>query len=150
AFASRAIEAALANEVIAVVAAPQNETSIAQTGVEFDGYPSFVARATGVDPRDAFLMLCFGDKRIVHTTLHVGVAEALTLLTRERVGKAIVAADHALRRIGITQPKICVSGLNPHAGEGGLFGREEIDTIAPAIADARKDDIAVDGPYGAD
>jgi 4-hydroxy-L-threonine phosphate dehydrogenase PdxA len=95
-------------------------------------------------------MLCFGDTRIVHCTLHVGVAQALTLITRERVGRAIRAADAALRRIGIARPRICVSGLNPHAGEGGLFGREEIDTIAPAIGDARAAGIAVEGPFGAD
>ena len=72
--ASRAVRAALAGEVDAVVAAPQNETSIAAAGIEFDGYPSFVARETGTDKNDVFLMLCFGDTRIVHTTLHVGVA----------------------------------------------------------------------------
>jgi 4-hydroxy-L-threonine phosphate dehydrogenase PdxA len=99
---------------------------------------------------DVFLMLAFGDTRIVHCTLHVGVAEALALITRERVGQAIRAADTALRRIGIAQPRICVSGLNPHAGEGGLFGREEIDTIGPAIEDAKADGIAVTGPFGAD
>src|SRR5690242_6488928 len=148
--AARAIAAARAGEVDAVVAAPHNQTSIAAAGIPFDGYPSFVARETGMSRHDAFLMLCFGDTRIVHCTLHVGVAEALTLITRERVGRAIRAADAALRRIGIAQPRLCVSGLNPHAGEGGLFGREEIETIAPAIADAQVAGMAVDGPFGAD
>lgn len=148
--ARRAIRAALNSEVHAVVAAPQNETSIAAAGIEFDGYPSFVARETGIDPNDVFLMLCFGDKRIVHCTLHVGVAQAVHLITRERVGRAIRAADTALRRIGVASPNICVSGLNPHAGEGGLFGREEIDIIAPAIGDAQAAGINVSGPYGAD
>jgi 4-hydroxy-L-threonine phosphate dehydrogenase PdxA len=99
---------------------------------------------------DVFLMLAFADTRIVHCTLHVGVAEALTLITRDRVGRAIRAADTALRRIGIATPRICVSGLNPHAGEGGLFGREEIETIAPAVDDAKAAGIAVSGPFGAD
>ena len=150
AFAGKAIQAALAGEVDAVVAAPQDETSIALAGIPFDGYPSFVARETGMNPHDVFLMLCFGDKRIVHATLHVGVAEAVALITRDRVGRAIRAADTALRRIGVVAPKIGVSGLNPHAGEGGLFGREEIETIAPAIEAAQKGGIAVDGPFGAD
>jgi 4-hydroxythreonine-4-phosphate dehydrogenase len=148
--AARSIAAARAGEVDAVVAAPHNQTSIAAAGIAFDGYPSFVARETGMNHHDVFLMLCFGDTRIVHCTLHVGVAQALTLITRERVARTIRAADAALRRIGIAAPRICVSGLNPHAGEGGLFGREEIDVIAPAIADAQTDGIAVVGPFGAD
>jgi 4-hydroxythreonine-4-phosphate dehydrogenase len=148
--AARAIAAARAGEVDAVVAAPHNQTSIAAAKIPFDGYPTLVARETGMNHQDVFLMLCFGDTRITHCTLHVGVAEALTLITRERVGRAIRAVDAALRRIGVARPRICVSGLNPHAGEGGLFGREEIDTIAPAIADAQAAGIAVEGPFGAD
>jgi 4-hydroxythreonine-4-phosphate dehydrogenase len=148
--ARRAIQAALAGDVEAVVAAPQNETSVAAAGIEFDGYPSFVARETGTDKNDVFLMLCFGDRRIVHTTLHVGVAEAVRLITRERVGRAIRAADAALKRLGIRAPKLIVSGLNPHAGEGGLFGREEIEIISPAIEDAKSAGIDVSGPFGAD
>src|SRR4051812_29854661 len=128
--ARRAVQAALAGDVEAVVAAPQNETSIAAAGIHFDGYPSFVARETGTDEHDVFLMLCFADKRIVHTTLHVGVAEAVRLITRERVGRVIRAADMALKRLGVAAPKLFVSGLNPHAGEGGLFGREEIEIIS--------------------
>ena len=148
--ASRAIHAALAGDVAAVVAAPQNETSIAAAGIAFDGYPSFVARETGTDHNNVFLMLCFGDTRIVHCTLHVGVAEAVRSITRERVDRVITAADDALRRLGVATPKIDVSGLNPHAGEGGLFGREEIEIIAPAIAEAAQRGIAVEGPFGAD
>ena len=72
-FASAAIRAALDKEVDAVVAAPQNQTSIARAGIEFDGYPSFVARETGLKPHEVFLMLCFGEVKIVHCTLHVGV-----------------------------------------------------------------------------
>ena len=148
--AARAIAAARAGEVDAVVAAPHNQTSIAAAGIAFDGYPSFVARETGMNHHDVFLMLCFGEMRIVHCTLHVGVAQAITLITRERVGQTIRAADAALRRIGISAPRICVSGLNPHAGEGGLFGREEIDVIAPAIADAQAAGLTVAGPFGCD
>jgi 4-hydroxythreonine-4-phosphate dehydrogenase len=148
--AARAIAAARAGEVDAVVAAPHNQTSIAAANIPFDGYPTLVARETGMNHHDVFLMLCFGETRIVHCTLHVGVAQALGLITRERVGRAIRAADTALRRIGIARPRLAVSGLNPHAGEGGLFGREEIDTIAPAIADAQAAGIAVEGPFGAD
>jgi 4-hydroxythreonine-4-phosphate dehydrogenase len=148
--ARRAIQAALAGEVEAVVAAPQTERSIAAAGISFDGYPSFVARETGTPVADVFLMICFDDKRIVHATLHVGVREALALITRERVEHVIRVTDSALKKLGMPKPTICVSGLNPHAGEEGLFGRDEIEIIEPAIAAAAKSDIDVTGPFGAD
>jgi len=148
--ARAAIQAALSQDVDAVVAAPQNQTSIALAGIEFDGYPSFVARETGLGTHDVYLMLCFDDMKVVHCTLHVGVAEAIALITRERVSHVIRVADATLRKLGIANPKIYVSGLNPHAGEGGLFGREEIDIIKPAIEAAAVGGIAVSGPFGAD
>jgi 4-hydroxythreonine-4-phosphate dehydrogenase len=148
--ARRAIQAALAHEVEAVVAAPQTERSIAAAGVAFDGYPSFVARETQTPISDVFLMICFDDKRIVHATLHVSVREALALITRERVEHVIRVTDASLKKLGIAKPTICVSGLNPHAGEEGLFGRDEIEIIEPAIAAAAKSGIAVTGPFGAD
>jgi 4-hydroxythreonine-4-phosphate dehydrogenase len=150
AFARAAIRAALADEVAAVVAAPQNETSIAQAGIAFDGYPSFVARETGTDPDDVYLMLGFGTTRIVHCTLHVSVRAALAMITRKRVRRVIGAADRALKRLGVARPRLCVGGLNPHAGEGGLFGDEEIAIITPAIEEAAADGILVTGPFGTD
>jgi 4-hydroxythreonine-4-phosphate dehydrogenase len=150
AFAGTAIEAALAGQVNAVVAAPHNETSIALAGIEFDGYPSFVARVTGTKEDDVYLMLCFGDTKIAHCTLHQSVRDAIAMITRETVGRVIRATDRALRRMGTSAPKIAVSGLNPHAGEGGLFGREETDIIKPAIEAALAEGIAVTGPFGAD
>jgi 4-hydroxythreonine-4-phosphate dehydrogenase len=150
AFVGRAVKSALAGEVDAVVAAPQNETSIALAGITFDGHPSFVARETATDVNDVFLMLCFGDTKIVHATLHQSVRDALELITREKVARVIDAADRALKRLGVASPRIAVSGLNPHAGEGGLFGREEIEIIRPAIDAAAAQGIAVTGPFGAD
>ncbi len=150
AFASAAIAAARAGDVDAVVAAPQNETAIARAGIAFDGHPSFVARATGTDPGDVYLMLCFGETKIVHATLHRSVRQALDLITRANVARAIRATDQVLRRLGRPAPRIVVGALNPHAGEGGLFGREEIDIIKPAIDDVVADGIAAEGPLGAD
>src|SRR5262245_15581770 len=150
AFCGAAIKAALAGEVDAVVAAPQNETSIALAGIKFDGHPSFVARETGTDENDVYMMLCFGDMKIAHATLHQSVRQAIALITREKIGNVIGATDRALKRMGLAAPKIAVSGLNPHAGEGGLFGREEIEIIKPAIDAAMARGIAVTGPFGAD
>ena len=148
--ARRAIKAALAGAVEAVVAAPQTERSIAAAGIAFDGYPSFVARETGTAVEDVYLMICFDASRIVHATLHLSVREALKLITRERIGRVIRVTDAALKKLGIAKPKIFVSGLNPHAGEEGMFGSEEIEIIAPAIHDAAGQGIAVEGPFGAD
>ena len=148
--ASRAIKAALAGDVAAVVAAPQNQTSIKLAGIDFDGYPSFVARETGLAPDDVYLMLCFGDYKIVHCTLHQSVRQAIDMITRERVGHVIAVADRTLKRLSVSEPLIHVGGLNPHAGEGGLFGREDLDIVAPAIEDAKAQGIRAAGPFGAD
>src|SRR6185312_1384201 len=148
--ARRAIRAALDKQADAVVAAPQTERSIAAAGIAFDGYPSFVARETGTPVNDVYLMICFDDKRIVHATLHVSVREAIALITRERVERVISVTDTALKKLGVARPKIFVGGLNPHAGEEGMFGSEEIDIIIPAIERAAKDGIDASGPFGAD
>src|SRR5216684_2705480 len=133
---------------IGAIAAPHGEAALDSAKA------AFVARCTGVPPEDAFLMICFDhggtEMRIAHATLHASLRRAIKLVTRDRVVNAIRSADTALRRIGITHPRIAVSGLNPHAGEGGLFGDEEREIIGPAIADAKKNDVAAEGPFGAD
>lgn len=148
--AGAAIDAARAGLVAGVVACPQTEAAIHQAGIDFDGYPSFVARRTGIAPEDAFLMLCFDATRIVHATLHVSLARAITLITPERLARVLAATHATLRHHGISAPRIAVSGLNPHAGEAGAFGREEIEIIAPAIAAAVRDGLTAEGPFGAD
>jgi 4-hydroxythreonine-4-phosphate dehydrogenase len=152
--AQAAIEAALAGAVSAVVAAPQTETAVKLAGIEFDGYPSFVARVTGRPAEDAYLMLCFTrgteEVRIVHATLHVSLRRALELLTPARVGAVIRATHAALERIGVAAPRIAVGGVNPHASEDGLFGSDEREVIEPALAAARAAGIDVHGPFGAD
>jgi 4-hydroxythreonine-4-phosphate dehydrogenase len=150
AFCAAAIEAARMGAVDAVVAAPQNETSIARAGIAFDGHPSFVARQTGTDENAVYMMLCFGDMKIVHCTLHTSVRDAIANVTHDNVLRAIRSTGAALRRLGIAAPRIAVSGLNPHAGEGGLFGAEEIEIIKPAIEAAVAEGHAVEGPFGAD
>ena len=147
--AERAIRAAMGGEYAAVVGAPHTEAAIHAAGIPFDGYPAFVAGVTGVAADDAILMLCLNhdgrEVRIAHVTLHASVAHALGLITVERVLKTIRAV-HAHLGDG----RVAVSGVNPHAGEGGAFGREEIDVVRPAIEAARREGIAVDGPIGAD
>ena len=152
--AAAAIRAALAGEFEAVVGAPHNEAAIHAAGVPFDGYPSFVARTAGLAAEDGILMLCFEhlgrEVRIAHVTLHTSVAAALRLITRERVVRTLRAVVAALEKLGIENPRLAASGVNPHAGENGLFGDEELRAIGPALEDARREGIAVDGPVGAD
>ncbi len=150
AFCRTAVKAALAGEADAVVAAPQNETSIALAGIAYDGHPSFVARETGTDPDDVYMMLALGGMNIAHTTLHQSVRHALAAITRERVARVIRVTDRTLRSLGIAAPKLAVSGLNPHAGEGGLFGAEETEVIKPAMDDVTGEGVSVAGPFGAD
>jgi 4-hydroxy-L-threonine phosphate dehydrogenase PdxA len=152
--AQAAIRGALAGDYAAVVAAPHSETAIHAAGIEFDGYPSFVARTAGLAPEDGILMLCFEHEgrevRIAHVTLHAGVLASLRMISKERVLRTIRAVHETLEKLGITESKIALSGVNPHAGEGGLFGDEEEKFIAPAIEAARGQGIVVDGPIGAD
>ena len=152
--ARTAIEGALAGEYAAVVAAPHSETAIHAAGVAFDGYPSFVARTAGLAPEDGILMLCFAhagrEVRIAHVTLHSSVLTSLKLITKKRVLRTIRAVHEALKRLSYPKPRIAVSGVNPHAGEGALFGDEETTAVTPAIEAARGEGIVVDGPIGAD
>jgi len=152
--ARAAIEGALAGDYDAVVAAPHTETAIHAAGFEFDGYPSFVARTAGLAPEDGILMLCFQwqgrEVRIAHVTLHASVMQSVSMITQHRVLRTIRAAHAALQRMGSEQARIAVCGLNPHAGEGGLFGDEEQRTITPAVEAARREGIVADGPIGAD
>ena len=147
--ARAAIEGALTGEYAAVVAAPHSQTAIHAAGIEFDGYPSFVARTAGGAPEDGILMLCFAharrEVRIAHVTLHADVLTAVKSITRERVQRTITAVDAALKSMGIGKPRIAVSGVNPHA-----VGAEEEKLIRPAIEAARDAGIVADGPIGAD
>jgi 4-hydroxy-L-threonine phosphate dehydrogenase PdxA len=149
-----AVQGALAGEYQAVVAAPHTETAIHAAGIAFDGYPSFVARSAGLAPDDGILMLCFGyggrEIRIAHVTLHASVLKSLSMITQPRVLRTIRAVWETLIKLGIEKPRIAVSGVNPHAGEGGAFGSEDLDIVAPAIEQARRDGIVADGPIGAD
>jgi len=86
----------------------------------------------------------------VHATLHLSLRRAIELVTPQRLGKVLRSTHETLERLGVKKPRIAVSGLNPHAGESGMFGSEEIEIIAPAIEAARRDGIDADGPYGAD
>ena len=139
---------ALRGEVRAVVTAPIAKEAMHAAGHRFPGHTELLAElAGGVDVR---MMLANPELRTVLVSIHVSLRDALDRVTRDNVLQTIVIADAALRRAGIARPRIAVAGLNPHAGEAGMFGREELDTIGPAIADARGRGIEASGPFPPD
>ncbi len=148
--ATAAIEACRAGEFDAVVAGPHHETAIAQAGIPFSGYPSLVARVCGEPEGRVFLLLIGGGLRIVHVTLHESVATALSRLTRELVVAATLAGMRGCAMLGLADPKVALFGINPHASEGTLFGREDQDCVVPAARQLRELGVDVAGPTGAD
>lgn len=149
-YTEHAVSLALIKEVHAVVGGPHTKASAEKAGVPFEGYPKFIAQLTGTNEEEAFLMLVSGSFRVVNTTLHVPLRKALEQLKRPLIEKAIQAAYSAGRKLGLKNPRIAVAGLNPHAGEGGLYGREEREEIAPAVQNAKQAGIQVEGPFASD
>jgi 4-hydroxy-L-threonine phosphate dehydrogenase PdxA len=148
------IEAALglvrASRSHAVVGCPHNEAAVNAAGIAFRGYPSLIARLLGVPEDRVFLMLIGGHLRIVHATLHERLQNALVRLSPDLVEAAGRAGASALIALGIERPRIGLCAINPHAGEGGLFGDDDERITAPAAERLRHAGIAVEGPAGAD
>jgi 4-hydroxy-L-threonine phosphate dehydrogenase PdxA len=134
----------------AIIGCPHSETAVNRAGIKFSGYPGLVADLTGT-PRDrAFMMLAAKDLRIVHVTLHESVAAALARLSPELVIAAAEAIVATAKRLGRPTPSIGVFGINPHAGEDGLFGDDDERVTKPAVAELRKRGLVVEGPVGGD
>lgn len=144
----RSIELATAGQIAAAVTAPLNKEAMRQAGFPYDGHTEIYAEKTGTS--DYSMMLVVGRIRVLHASTHVSLREAVTRVTRERVLTVIRLAGVAARMLGIRAPRIGVAGLNPHAGEGGLFGREEIEQITPAVEAARAAGLDVQGPVPPD
>jgi 4-hydroxythreonine-4-phosphate dehydrogenase len=131
----RACDLALAGDVDAVVTAPLNKEAMHMAGYQYAGHTELLAERTGAK---RVSMLLTGPKlRVVHVSTHVALAEAIQRVTPARVEEVIELAYHSCRALGVPEPRIAVAGLNPHAGEGGLFGDQEALAIQPAIAAAR-------------
>jgi 4-hydroxythreonine-4-phosphate dehydrogenase len=143
-----AIDLALAGRVTAIVTAPVNKESLHLGGAAHADHTSLLADRSGAE-RHA-MMLVGGGLWVALVTTHVSLAGALGLLTVERELEVIRLVDAELRRLGTATPRIAVAGVNPHAGEHGLFGDEEARVVEPAIAIARDEGIEVSGPHPAD
>jgi 4-hydroxy-L-threonine phosphate dehydrogenase PdxA len=134
----------------AIAAAPHCETAVNAAGIAFSGYSGLVADLTGTPRERAFLLLEAQGLRVVHATLHEGVVSAVERITPALIQSAAQALRETLPLLGIVQPRLCVLGINPHAGEGGLFGDEDERITKPAVQAMRALGWAVDGPVGAD
>jgi 4-hydroxythreonine-4-phosphate dehydrogenase len=144
----KAIELAMNGEVDGTVTGPIQKEAIHLAGHHFSGHTEIYAHDTGTKK---FAMLLADEKiKVTHVSTHVSLREACDLVKRQRVLDVIRLTNEGLKQIGIDHPRIGVAGLNPHAGDGGLFGKEEIGEIGPAIQDARQEGIRAEGPFPPD
>lgn len=144
----KAAEMAMRDEVDGIVTAPLNKEAINMAGYKYPGHTELLAELAHT--QDYAMMLLAGNLRVVHVTTHVALSQVPVLITKDRVFKKIRAAQEAARSLGFERPRIGVAGLNPHSGEGGLFGKEEIEVITPAIDEAKKAGMLVEGPVPPD
>ncbi|HKX43001.1 MAG TPA: 4-hydroxythreonine-4-phosphate dehydrogenase PdxA, partial [Burkholderiaceae bacterium] len=148
----RAVQLAQRDEVAAIVTAPIHKEALAAAGVPYPGHTEMLqslAAVDGVAP-PVRMMLANDELRTVLVTIHLSLRDAIAALDFDAVLSTIRIAHASAAGWGQAAPRIAVAGLNPHAGEGGLFGREEIEFIAPAVAAACAEGIAASGPYAPD
>ena len=144
----KGIDLAMKGLVNAVVTGPIHKEAIKAAGSPFAGHTEIFASRTKT--KNYAMMLVDDNLRVIHVSTHVSLRQACDLVKKERVLTVIRLAEKALKDLGIKNPKIGVAGLNPHAGEGGLFGKEEIEEIIPSIVQAKKEGINVEGPIPPD
>ena len=142
-----ATRAALAGDVAAIVTLPMNKEATQLTDPGFVGHTELIAATCGVSRYS--MMLAAGDLAVTHVSTHVSLREAIARVRTDRVREVIDLTHDTLRRF-LDSPRIAVCGLNPHAGEHGLFGHEDAEQIVPAIESARADGIDASGPHPAD
>jgi len=144
----RAIDLAMTGAVGGIVTAPIAKEALKAAGIGYPGHTEILAERSGT--ADFAMMLANDELRSILVTIHVSLADAIRLITKDRVLRTIRLAHRACRAYGIAHPRVAVAGLNPHAGEGGMFGREDVDEIAPAIRAARDSGIDASGPWPGD
>ncbi len=143
----RAVELCMSGETDAMVTAPLNKEAVALAGRAFSGHTEYIAELTGSAES---CMLLYSEKlATVHVSTHISLEQACQL-DRARILRTIQLGNDALQWMRQRAPRIAVCGLNPHAGEHGLFGNQDADSIAPAIAEARALGIDCSGPHSAD
>lgn len=147
-YIKKAIEFALDKLVDGIVTAPISKEALKMAGFTWPGHTEMLAEMT--DTTEYAMMLIGGPLRVILVTIHTALKNVPDLITKRKVIKTIYLAKKACDMLGLRNPTIAVAGLNPHAGEAGIFGDEEIKKIAPAIRSAAKEGIVVSGPYPPD
>ncbi len=144
----KSIDLAMAGEVAAIVTAPINKESLHMAGHPYPGHTEILAERTGA--LDYVMMLAAGKMRVLHVTTHIRMSQVPEAITTERILRVLELGQQVLMDMGVDEPKFGVAGLNPHAGEGGIFGDEEEMIIAPAVDAAKKMGIGATGPVPPD
>src|SRR5581483_8799656 len=144
----KVIELALAGEVDATVTGPINKKSINEAGHHFAGHTEIYAHYTGT--QKYAMLLVEENMRVIHVSTHVSLREACDLVKKPRIIQVIELLHNGLKQLGVNNLRIGVAGLNPHAGDSGLFGTEDDGEIRPAVEEAKKMGYDVDGPVPAD
>lgn len=147
-YIKRAVELTLSGQTQAVVTSAINKQALHEAGHLYDGHTELLADLCG-KPK-VTMMLVAGKLRVCHVSTHVSLQEAIRRVTVERILAVVALARDGVRRLGVAEPHIALAGVNPHAGENGLFGDEEIRVVAPAAEEARRRGFKVTGPYAGD
>ena len=147
-YIKKVIDLAMAGKIDATVTGPIHKEAINSAGYHYAGHTEIYSDLT--DTKDYAMMLADGGFRVVHVSTHVSLRDACDLAKKDRILTVIYLACDMLSRLGVENPKIAVAGLNPHAGEGGLFGNEEIEEIIPAIQEAKCKGTDIEGPFPPD
>jgi 4-hydroxythreonine-4-phosphate dehydrogenase len=147
-YVRKVIELAMAKQIDATVTGPISKEAINLAGFHYSGHTEIYADLT--QTKDYAMMLAHDQFRVIHVSTHVSLREACERVKKDRVYRVIMLGYDAVKRLGVENPKIAVAGLNPHAGEEGLFGREEIEEIEPAIQQAQKEGLRIEGPIPPD
>jgi 4-phospho-D-threonate 3-dehydrogenase / 4-phospho-D-erythronate 3-dehydrogenase len=144
----RAVDLAMSGRIDAIVTAPLNKEALNLAGYHYAGHTDMLSALTKTP--GSIMLLAHGDMRVGHVTTHVALADVPRLLTPERLRRTIDVTHQAVRDLGIAQPRVAVAALNPHAGEGGLFGRQDIEITTPVVEQCRAAGMDVTGPVPGD
>jgi 4-hydroxythreonine-4-phosphate dehydrogenase len=147
-YVKKVIELAMTKQIDATVTGPISKEAINLAGFHYSGHTEIYADLTHT--KDYAMMLVHDHFRVIHVSTHVSLREACDRVRKDRVYRVIQLGNDAVRRLGIKTPRIAVAGLNPHAGESGLFGKEEVEEIEPAIKQGQKEGLNVEGPIPPD
>src|ERR687893_1252286 len=147
-YVERATGLAKDGRVGAIATAPLNKEAMHLAGHKYPGHTEILARLTGTE--DYAMMLVTDELKVVHVSTHVSLREAIDRAQPERELAVIRLAHESLKKLGVESPRVAVAGLNPHAGENGLFGREDLEKIRPAVKAALEEGVDASGPWAPD